>query len=226
MSPVPCLVTSRECRAGGRAPQARVGAAGGTRAAPVPGVCALTPSGHAGGFASGSQRQRGDRRWGVPCTVEMAGETGKHTTRAKTGTGNPQGRVRRCPPTTGGSRRQLPPRRTAARPASRPSVWRPGPRVVSVPVSPQDPQYVQQALTHVLLMDAVVGALQSPSAIDAASKLSYFDKMKNESKRREGIFISATVYFLIPNSSCGGTSAVWVTHEEQAGGESAEALPG
>ncbi|XP_049556389.1 DENN domain-containing protein 3 isoform X4 [Orcinus orca] len=44
----------------------------------------------------------------------------------------------------------------------------------------KDPQYVQQALTHVLLMDAVVGALQSPGAIYAASKLSYFDKMKNE----------------------------------------------
>nr|XP_044637044.1 LOW QUALITY PROTEIN: DENN domain-containing protein 3 [Equus asinus] len=44
----------------------------------------------------------------------------------------------------------------------------------------KDPQYVQQALTHVLLMDAVVGTLQSPSAIYAASKLSYFDKMKNE----------------------------------------------
>ncbi|KAK2502568.1 hypothetical protein MC885_010077 [Smutsia gigantea] len=44
----------------------------------------------------------------------------------------------------------------------------------------KDPQYVQQALTHVLLMDAVVGTLQSPGAIYAASKLSYFDKMKNE----------------------------------------------
>lgn len=48
---------------------------------------------------------------------------------------------------------------------------------------PQDPQYIQQALTHVLLMDAVVGTLQSPGAIYAASKLSYFEKMKNESKR-------------------------------------------
>ncbi|XP_034524564.1 DENN domain-containing protein 3 isoform X3 [Ailuropoda melanoleuca] len=44
----------------------------------------------------------------------------------------------------------------------------------------KDPQYIQQALTHVLLMDAVVGTLQSPGAIYAASKLSYFDKMKNE----------------------------------------------
>ncbi|XP_015416908.1 PREDICTED: DENN domain-containing protein 3, partial [Myotis davidii] len=47
-------------------------------------------------------------------------------------------------------------------------------------VSPQDPQYVQQALTHALLMDAVVGALQTPGAIYAASKLSYFDKMRRE----------------------------------------------
>ncbi|KAM9198618.1 DENN domain-containing protein 3 [Dugong dugon] len=44
----------------------------------------------------------------------------------------------------------------------------------------KDPQYIQQALTTVLLMDAVVGTLQSPNAIYAASKLSYFDKMKNE----------------------------------------------
>uniref|UniRef100_A0A8C0EGI9 DENN domain-containing protein 3 n=1 Tax=Bubo bubo TaxID=30461 RepID=A0A8C0EGI9_BUBBB len=44
----------------------------------------------------------------------------------------------------------------------------------------KDPQYIQQALTNVLLMDAVVGALQSCKAIYAASKLSYFDRMKNE----------------------------------------------
>ncbi|XP_036293380.1 DENN domain-containing protein 3 isoform X2 [Pipistrellus kuhlii] len=44
----------------------------------------------------------------------------------------------------------------------------------------KDPQYVQQALTHALLMDAVVGALQTPEAIYAASKLSYFDKMLSE----------------------------------------------
>uniref|UniRef100_A0A2K5E160 DENN domain containing 3 n=1 Tax=Aotus nancymaae TaxID=37293 RepID=A0A2K5E160_AOTNA len=45
----------------------------------------------------------------------------------------------------------------------------------------KDPQYVQQALTNVLLMDAVVGTLQSSGAIYAASKLSYFDKMRHES---------------------------------------------
>ncbi|XP_033011816.1 DENN domain-containing protein 3 [Lacerta agilis] len=44
----------------------------------------------------------------------------------------------------------------------------------------KDPQYIQQALTNVLLMDAVVGVLQSSKIIYAASKLSYFDKMKNE----------------------------------------------
>ncbi|NXH44554.1 DEND3 protein, partial [Dicaeum eximium] len=44
----------------------------------------------------------------------------------------------------------------------------------------KDPQYIQQALTNVLLMDAVVGALQSSKSIYAASKLSFFDRMKNE----------------------------------------------
>ncbi|XP_029447975.1 DENN domain-containing protein 3 isoform X2 [Rhinatrema bivittatum] len=44
----------------------------------------------------------------------------------------------------------------------------------------KDPQYIQEALTNALLMDAVVGSLQSTKAIYAASKLSYFDKMKNE----------------------------------------------
>ncbi|XP_072531434.1 DENN domain-containing protein 3 [Salminus brasiliensis] len=44
----------------------------------------------------------------------------------------------------------------------------------------KDPQYVQQALTNALLMDAVVGCLQSQKAIYAASKLAYFDRMKRE----------------------------------------------
>ncbi|XP_017556082.1 DENN domain-containing protein 3 isoform X1 [Pygocentrus nattereri] len=44
----------------------------------------------------------------------------------------------------------------------------------------KDPQYVQQALTNALLMDAVVGCLQSQKAIFAASKLAYFDRMKRE----------------------------------------------
>ncbi|XP_075681804.1 DENN domain-containing protein 3 isoform X2 [Rhinoderma darwinii] len=46
--------------------------------------------------------------------------------------------------------------------------------------SHKDPQYVQEALTNVLLMNAVVGALQTAKSIYAASKLSYFDKMRNE----------------------------------------------
>ncbi|XP_054984407.1 DENN domain-containing protein 3 isoform X1 [Sorex araneus] len=44
----------------------------------------------------------------------------------------------------------------------------------------KDPQYIQQALTHVLLMDAVVGTLQSPGAVYAASKLSYLDRLQQE----------------------------------------------
>lgn len=44
----------------------------------------------------------------------------------------------------------------------------------------QDPQYIQQALTNALLMDAVVRCLQSQKAIYAASKLAYFDTMKQE----------------------------------------------
>ncbi|KAK5607441.1 hypothetical protein CRENBAI_021189 [Crenichthys baileyi] len=44
----------------------------------------------------------------------------------------------------------------------------------------KDPQYLQQALTNALLMDAVVGSLQSSKAIYAASKLAHFDRMKVE----------------------------------------------
>ncbi|XP_036411282.1 DENN domain-containing protein 3 isoform X1 [Megalops cyprinoides] len=44
----------------------------------------------------------------------------------------------------------------------------------------KDPQYMQLALTNVLLMDAVVGCLQSQKAIYAATKLAYFDRMKLE----------------------------------------------
>ncbi|XP_034553875.1 DENN domain-containing protein 3-like isoform X2 [Notolabrus celidotus] len=42
----------------------------------------------------------------------------------------------------------------------------------------KDPQYVTQALTNVLLMDAVTGCLQTQRSIIAASKLAYFDKIK------------------------------------------------
>nr|XP_061789339.1 DENN domain-containing protein 3-like [Nerophis lumbriciformis] len=44
----------------------------------------------------------------------------------------------------------------------------------------KDPQYMTQALTNVLLMDAVVGCLHNQSSINAASKLTYFDNIKNE----------------------------------------------
>lgn len=37
-----------------------------------------------------------------------------------------------------------------------------------------------QALTNVLLMDAVMGCLQTQRSIIAASKLAYFDKIKHE----------------------------------------------
>ncbi|XP_028276114.1 DENN domain-containing protein 3 isoform X2 [Parambassis ranga] len=44
----------------------------------------------------------------------------------------------------------------------------------------KDPQYMQQALTNALLMDAVVGSLQSSKAIYAASKLAHSDRIKME----------------------------------------------
>ncbi|KAM4579659.1 DENN domain-containing protein 3-like isoform 1-T2 [Odontesthes bonariensis] len=44
----------------------------------------------------------------------------------------------------------------------------------------KDPQYMTQALTNVLLMDAVVGCLQTQRSISAATKLVYFDKIKHE----------------------------------------------
>lgn len=53
---------------------------------------------------------------------------------------------------------------------------------VNLCVDPQDPQYMQQALTNALLMDAVVGSLQSTKAIYAASKLAHFDRIKMEGR--------------------------------------------
>ncbi|XP_074509876.1 DENN domain-containing protein 3-like isoform X2 [Sebastes fasciatus] len=44
----------------------------------------------------------------------------------------------------------------------------------------KDPQYMTQALTNVLLMDAVMGCLQTQRSIIAASKLAYFDRIKHE----------------------------------------------
>lgn len=44
-------------------------------------------------------------------------------------------------------------------------------------LSPEDPQYMAQALTNVLLMDAVMGCLHNDKPLAAASKLVYFDKL-------------------------------------------------
>ncbi|XP_062421257.1 DENN domain-containing protein 3-like isoform X2 [Pungitius pungitius] len=44
----------------------------------------------------------------------------------------------------------------------------------------KDPQYMTEALTNVLLMDAVTGCLQTQRSIAAASKLAYFDQIKHE----------------------------------------------
>uniref|UniRef100_A0A672FWG1 DENN domain-containing protein 3-like n=1 Tax=Salarias fasciatus TaxID=181472 RepID=A0A672FWG1_SALFA len=44
----------------------------------------------------------------------------------------------------------------------------------------KDPQYLTQALTNVLLMDAVMGCLPAPRPITAASKLVHFDKLIHE----------------------------------------------
>ncbi|XP_042345689.1 DENN domain-containing protein 3-like [Plectropomus leopardus] len=44
----------------------------------------------------------------------------------------------------------------------------------------KDPQYMTQALTNVLLMDAVTGCLQTQRSFIAVSKLAYFDKIKHE----------------------------------------------
>uniref|UniRef100_A0A8C2GJZ8 DENN/MADD domain containing 3b n=1 Tax=Cyprinus carpio TaxID=7962 RepID=A0A8C2GJZ8_CYPCA len=44
----------------------------------------------------------------------------------------------------------------------------------------KDPQYVQQALTNVLLMDAVVACLHTQKAVCAASKLAYYEKQRQQ----------------------------------------------
>ncbi|XP_056457584.1 DENN domain-containing protein 3-like isoform X1 [Gadus chalcogrammus] len=44
----------------------------------------------------------------------------------------------------------------------------------------KDPQYMAQALTNMLLMDAVAGCLHSQRSIGSASKLAYFDRIKHE----------------------------------------------
>lgn len=49
-----------------------------------------------------------------------------------------------------------------------------------------------QALTNVLLMDAVMGCLQTQKPIIAASKLAYFDKIKHE-----GLGVTLVLLFLM-----------------------------
>lgn len=54
-----------------------------------------------------------------------------------------------------------------------------------------------QALTNVLLMDAVVGCLQTQRPIIAASRLAYFDKIKHEGLRshRRAAFYASLLSF-------------------------------
>lgn len=58
-----------------------------------------------------------------------------------------------------------------------------------------------QALTNVLLMDAVMGCLQTQRSIVAASKLAYFDKIKHEGlgSLLRCIFCSCSFFFLFTN---------------------------
>lgn len=53
---------------------------------------------------------------------------------------------------------------------------------------------MQQALTNALLMDAVVGSLQSSKAIYAASKLAHFDRIKSEGTIAFCLFCSVFSY--------------------------------
>lgn len=66
-------------------------------------------------------------------------------------------------------------------------------------VSLQDPQYMQQALTNALLMDAAVGSLQNSKSIYAASKLAHFDRIKMEGVGTGFFFVVVRVE--IQNSS-------------------------
>lgn len=76
-------------------------------------------------------------------------------------------------------------------------------------------------------MDAVVGALQSPKAIYAASKLSYFDRMKNEGQSQSDAVVASLFWLLC--FSFGGfgysgvtrihTNGVWAPQSAKARGE-------
>lgn len=53
-----------------------------------------------------------------------------------------------------------------------------------------------QALTNVLLMDAVVGCLQTQKPISAASKLAYFDKITHEGLESAFLLLVLFCFFL------------------------------
>lgn len=61
---------------------------------------------------------------------------------------------------------------------------------------------MQQALTNALLMDAVVGSLQSSKAIYAASKLAHFDRIKTEGQT--DFLISTQVRVVVTPVTRGG----------------------
>lgn len=58
---------------------------------------------------------------------------------------------------------------------------------------------MQQALTNALLMDAVVGSLQSSKAIYAASKLAHFDRIKTEGRMIHLYSLSTIFSTFLPN---------------------------
>lgn len=51
-----------------------------------------------------------------------------------------------------------------------------------------------QALTNVLLIDAVTGCLQNQRSITAASKLAYFDKIRQEGLGSEFVVLFCFVF--------------------------------
>lgn len=59
---------------------------------------------------------------------------------------------------------------------------------------------MQQALTNALLMDAVVGSLQSSKAIYAASKLAHCDRIKMEGRKHQ-LLVFVCGVSILPSSS-------------------------
>lgn len=69
---------------------------------------------------------------------------------------------------------------------------------------------MQQALTNALLMDAVVGSLQSSKAIYAASKLAHFDRIKMEGRMIHLYSLSTIFSAFLPNMVVVGPWGCWV----------------